>query len=213
MVRRMADELSFRVLFIVLYGLFLIPRGYYRFFKPRQEKEEEETDRVAFGRTQAIMSIIILGGLISSILYILGLPWMDWFQILQYPIWLRFAGALLVLIVIPVLAWIHRELDRQYSAVLEIKSGHQLITTGPYERVRHPMYTVLILFFFGLSLVSANLIVILFALLLMLGFPFWVRVEEEKMIEVFGEEYIEYMKRTGRFFPLIRRSKDSLTGS
>jgi len=63
------------------------------------------------------------------------------------------------------------------------------------------MYTVLILFFFGLSLVSANLIVILFAVLLMLAFPFWVRIEEEKMIEVFGEEYLEYMKRTGRFFP------------
>ncbi|MFW9911203.1 MAG: methyltransferase [Candidatus Thorarchaeota archaeon] len=202
----MADELIFRALFVVLYGFFLIPRGYYRFVKPRQAKEEEETDRAAVGRIQAIMTVIILGGLISSILYILGLPWMDWFQILQYPIWLRFVGALLVLITIPLLAWIHRELDRQYSAVLEIKSDHQLITTGPYERVRHPMYTVLILFFFGLSLVSANLIVILFALLLMLGFPFWVRIEEEKMIEVFGEEYIEYMKRTGRFFPSIRRA-------
>ena len=198
----MADELVFRVLFVVLYGLFLIPRGYYRFVKPRQEKEEPaETDRASVGRIQIVLTLIILGGLISSILYMLGLPWMDWFQILQYPIWLRIAGAVLVLIMIPLLAWIHRELDRQYSAVLEIKSDHQLITTGPYEKVRHPMYTVLILFFFGLSLVSANLIVIVFAVLLMLAFPFWVRVEEEKMIETFGEEYIEYMKRTGRFFP------------
>ena len=198
----MADELSFRVLFIVLYGFFLIPRGYYRFVKPRQEKEKAgETDRAAVGKIQAVLTLVILGGLIASILYVLGLPFMDWFQILQYPIWLRVAGTLLVLITIPLIAWIHRELDRQYSAVLEIQSDHQLITTGPYERVRHPMYTVLILFFFGLSLVSANLIVILFAVLLMLAFPFWVGIEEEKMIEVFGEEYLEYMKRTGRFFP------------
>ncbi|MFX0054130.1 MAG: methyltransferase [Candidatus Hermodarchaeota archaeon] len=203
----MADELVFRVLFVVLYGLFLIPRGYYRFVKPRQEKEEPaETDRASVGRIQIVLTLIILGGLISSILYILGLPWMDWFQILQYPILLRVAGAILVLIMIPLLAWIHRELDRQYSAVLEIKSDHRLITTGPYERVRHPMYTVLILFFFGMSLVSANLIVIVFAVLLMLAFPFWIRVEEEKMIETFGEEYIEYMKRTGRFFPRIGKA-------
>ncbi|MFX1270361.1 MAG: methyltransferase [Promethearchaeota archaeon] len=203
----MADELVFRVLFVVLYGLFLIPRGYYRFVKPRQEKEEPaETDRASVGRIQIVLTLIILGGLISSILYILGLPWMDWFQILQYPILLRMAGAILVLIMIPLLAWIHRELDRQYSAVLEIKSDHRLITTGPYERVRHPMYTVLILFFFGMSLVSANLIVIVFAVLLMLAFPFWIRVEEEKMIETFGEEYIEYMKRTGRFFPRIGKA-------
>ncbi len=205
----MADELSIRVLFIVLYGLFLIPRGYYRFVKPRHEKEKTgETDRATVGKIQAVLTLIILGGLISSILYVLGLPLMDWFQMLQYPIWLRVAGALLVLIMIPLLAWIHRELDRQYSAVLKIKSDHQLITTGPYERVRHPMYTVLILFFFGLSLVSANLIVILFAVLLMLAFPFWVRIEEEKMIEVFGEEYIEYMKRTGRFFPPVQQKKN-----
>ncbi len=203
----MADELSFRVLFVILYVIFIIPRGYYRFVKPRREKEETgETDRASVGRIQAVLTLIILGGLISSVLYILGLPLMDWFQIPQYPFLLRFAGVLLVLITIPLIAWIHRELDRQYSAVLEIQSDHQLITTGPYERVRHPMYTVLILFFFGLSLVSANLIVIVFAVLLMVAFPFWVRIEEEKMIEVFGEEYIEYVKRTGRFFPSISRT-------
>jgi protein-S-isoprenylcysteine O-methyltransferase Ste14 len=69
------------------------------------------------------------------------------------------------------------------------------------------MYTVLMLFTLGLSLVTANLILILFAVLLLLGFPFWVRIEEEKMIETFGEEYIKYMKRTGRFFPPIRSNE------
>jgi protein-S-isoprenylcysteine O-methyltransferase Ste14 len=64
------------------------------------------------------------------------------------------------------------------------------------------------LFSLGLSLVTANLILILFAVLLILAFPFWVRIEEEKMIETFGDEYIEYMQRTGRFFPPISRSKD-----
>jgi protein-S-isoprenylcysteine O-methyltransferase Ste14 len=204
-VSGMADELSFRILFIVLYVLFIIPRGYYRFVKPRQAESEEETERAPFGKVQAFLTLVILGFLVSSVLYLLGLPWMDWFQILQYPIWLRFAGTFLALVVTPLLAWIHRELDRQYSAVLEIKRDHQLITTGPYEKVRHPMYTVLTLFSIGLSLVTANMLVILFSVLLMIGFPFWVRVEEEKMIETFGDEYIEYMKRTGRFFPPIRQ--------
>ncbi|MHA1924424.1 MAG: methyltransferase [Candidatus Thorarchaeota archaeon] len=205
----MADELSFRVLFIVLYVLFIIPRGYYRFVKPRREKEEtEDAERAPFGITYAAMTIIILGFLISSILYLLGLPLMDWFQILQYPVLLRFAGTVLALVVTPLLALIHRELDRQYSAVLEIKSDHQLITTGPYEKVRHPMYTVLALFSLGLSIVTANMLVIIFAVLLMMGFPFWAQIEEKKMIETFGDEYIEYMKRTGRFFPPITPTKD-----
>ncbi|MHA2141623.1 MAG: methyltransferase [Candidatus Thorarchaeota archaeon] len=205
----MADELSFRVLFILLYVLFIIPRGYYRFVKPRQKAEDtEESDRAPFGKTQAVLSFVILGFLVLSIIYLVGLPWIDWFQVLQYPLWLRLTGTLLAIIMTPLLAWIHRELDRQYSAVLEIKSDHQLITTGPYEKVRHPMYTVLALFSLGLSMVTANLLIILFAALLILGFPFWVRIEEAKMIETFGEEYIEYMKRTGRFFPPISPAKD-----
>ncbi|MFX0107130.1 MAG: methyltransferase [Candidatus Hodarchaeota archaeon] len=205
----MADELSFRVLFVVLYILFLFPRGYYRFVKPRPEDSEgsEIADRTTHGGIAAALSIIILGFLVSSVLYLVGLSWMDWFQVPQYPIWLRLAGVFLVLIVIPLLTWIHRELGKQYSAVLEIKQDHQLITTGPYKRVRHPMYTVLILFSFGMSLVTANALIIIFSVLLMLVFPFWVRIEEKKMIETFGDEYIEYMKRTGRFFPSISRTE------
>jgi protein-S-isoprenylcysteine O-methyltransferase Ste14 len=203
----MADELSFRVLFIVLYAIFIVPRGYYRFVKPKKEKGEdiEEPERRPFGKIQAILTIIILLSLVSMILYAIGLPWMDVFQVAQYPVSLRLIGTIIALVMTPLLAWIHRELDRQYSALPEIQADHQLITTGPYEKVRHPMYTVLILFTLGMSLVTANLLVILFALLLALAFPFWVREEEQMMIETFGEEYVEYMKRTGRFFPTLRR--------
>ncbi|MHA2285959.1 MAG: methyltransferase [Candidatus Thorarchaeota archaeon] len=207
----MADELTFRVLFIVLYALFFIPRGYYRFVKPRQEKETSEAVRLGFGKTQAALSIIILGYLVTSILYLLSQPWMDWSQIPQYPIWLRLGGTIIVLVMIPLLTWIHRELDRQYSAVPEIKTDHQLITTGPYEKVRHPMYTVFCLLSLGMSLVTANMLVILFAVLLTVAFPWWVRVEEQMMIETFGDEYIEYMDRTGRFFPKLSASERKLS--
>ena len=204
----MADELSFRVLFIALYVVFIIPRIYYRFVKPRQEGEAAEVEeRASLGMIQAFLTFVILAFLVSSIIYLLGLPWIDWFQIIEYPIWLRLTGTILALLMTPLLTWIHRELDRQYSAVLEIKKDHQLITTGPYEKVRHPMYTVLSLFSLGMSLVTANLLVILFAILLMAGFPFWVRIEEKKMIETFGDEYIQYMNRTGRFFPPLRRKQ------
>ncbi|MHA2065890.1 MAG: isoprenylcysteine carboxylmethyltransferase family protein, partial [Candidatus Thorarchaeota archaeon] len=168
--------------------------GYYRFVKPRQEEDAEVAERAAFGKVQAALTFVILGFLISSVLYLIGLPWMDWFQIPQYPFWLRMSGSLLVLVAIPLLTWVHRELDRQYSAILEIKKNHKLITTGPYEKVRHPMYTVLAMFSVGMALVTANLLIILFGVLLMMGFPFWA--------------HIEYMKRTGRFFPPIKPSKD-----
>ncbi|UCH03610.1 MAG: isoprenylcysteine carboxylmethyltransferase family protein [Candidatus Thorarchaeota archaeon] len=205
----MADELVFRVWFIALYVLFVIPRVYYRFVRPRRDDVDAEVaEREAFGVVQAAMTIVILGFLVSSVLYLIGLPWMDWFQIAQYSVWLRSVGAVIALIMPLLLAWIHRELDRQYSAILEIKKDHRLITTGPYEKVRHPMYTVLTLFSLGISMVTGNALIILFAVLLMIGFPFWVRIEEEKMIETFGDEYIEYMKRTGRFLPRLSKPQE-----
>ncbi|MFX0045429.1 MAG: methyltransferase [Candidatus Hermodarchaeota archaeon] len=205
----MADELSFRVLFIGIYVLFIIPRVYYRFVKPRRDDADAEVaEREAFGVVQAAMTFVILGFLVASVLYIIGLSWMDWFQVAQYPVWLRLVGSVIALAMPPLLAWIHRELDRQYSAVLEIKKDHHLITTGPYEKVRHPMYTVLTLFSAGISLVTANALIIMFAVLLAIGFHFWVRIEEEKMVETFGEEYVEYMKQTGRFFPRLTKTTE-----
>ncbi|MHA2360883.1 MAG: methyltransferase family protein, partial [Candidatus Thorarchaeota archaeon] len=62
-----------------------------------------------------------------------------------------------------------------------------------------------------MSLVTANMLVILFAVLLTVAFPWWIRVEEQMMIETFGDEYIEYMDRTGRFFPKLSASERKLS--
>jgi protein-S-isoprenylcysteine O-methyltransferase Ste14 len=67
------------------------------------------------------------------------------------------------------------------------------------------MYTVLNAFSFGISLLTANFLIIGFAILLMMTFPFLVRKEEQMLLETFGDEYQEYMKRTGGFFPQIRK--------
>ena len=135
----------------------------------------------------------------------LNLSWFAWFQIPTYPEYVRWVGVVLALVNIPLLGWIHQTLDRQYSPCLQIKESHSLITTGPYARVRHPMYTVLIAFSFGISLLTANFLIIGFAILLMIPFPFVARKEEQMMIETFGDEYSEYMKRTGRFLPRMRK--------
>jgi protein-S-isoprenylcysteine O-methyltransferase Ste14 len=142
----------------------------------------------------------------SVLLYVLGLLWFAWTQIVDYPEVVRWVGVLLALAAIPALAWVHRALGRQYSPCLQIKQSHSLITDGPYARVRHPMYTVLSTFSLGMSLVTANLLTICFAILVIIPFPFVARKEEHMMLEEFGDEYREYMKRSGRFFP--KRSKN-----
>ena len=86
--------------------------------------------------------------------------------------------------------------------LLKLGEEHSLITTGPYSRVRHPMYTYFYIMTSSTALISANLIVAAF------GITAWtllylVRVgdEEAMMLEQFGEEYKQYMERTGRLLP------------
>ncbi len=200
----MADDIFYRALFIGLYALFFTVRGYYRFVKPRREEPDTEESEVRrnLGLGGALIIIGILGSFGSYIPYLIGFPLMDLFQYDLYPVVLRWSGVVLVLIVIPLLAWIHRTLDRQYSAQLEIKSKHRLITEGPYTRVRHPMYTVLGLFSLGMALVTANTLIIIFAFIILVAFPFVAKQEEQMLTDAFGEKYLEYMKRTRRFFPV-----------
>jgi protein-S-isoprenylcysteine O-methyltransferase Ste14 len=201
----LVDEMVYRILYVALYAFFFSVRGYYRFLKPRRAEPDSVDERRPFGKAEIVMSFAILGYFASIILYMLNQPWFAWSQIPNYPEFVRWIGILLALASIPFLWWIHKTLDRQYSACLQIKESHLMITDGPYASVRHPMYTVLNAFSFGVSLLTANIVVISFAILIIIPFPFVARKEEQMLLETFGNDYAEYMTRTGRFLPRIRK--------
>ncbi len=117
------------------------------------------------------------------------------------PIWLRWVGAGLGFASLPLLAWTHQTLGRAWSTNLELQEQHELITSGPYCWVRHPMYTTVLAFFVGGALVTANGVIMVPA-----GAAVWVILgrlgdEEAMMIAQFGDEYRAYMARTGGLLP------------
>jgi len=86
---------------------------------------------------------------------------------------------------------------------LKPKNEQKLVTSGPYSRVRHPLYSVHNLFNLGMVLLTANIPLIIFAII---GVPLtYMRMKDEErmMIEEFGSEYEEYRDRTGRIFPKL----------
>ena len=95
----------------------------------------------------------------------------------------------------------HRDLDRQWSPKLELIKKHQLVTTGVYASVRHPMYTSIFLFGLGQILLVGNwlvgpgYLVGFFVLYLMR-----IKNEEALLLDAFGEKYADYMKTTNRLF-------------
>lgn len=78
--------------------------------------------------------------------------------------------------------------------------GSKLIENGVYKFVRHPIYTGLILAFFGYAIISDSGYKLLISTVLFLLFYFKTRYEEDMLIEKFPA-YLEYKNRTGRFFP------------
>ena len=190
----------FRILLISIYAVFAGVRVYYR--KQTLGRTSEKEYSLITKATLALM-IAILGYFVSLGLWILVPQITLVFQI-ALPVLIRWFSVGLAVLGIALTVWIHRALGRQYSAKWEIQEQHQLITGGPYSRVRHPMYTTLNLFSVSVSLISANLLLILFAVFVAIPFYWIARGEEEILIDQFGNEYIEYMKHTGRFFPRIR---------
>ena len=95
----------------------------------------------------------------------------------------------------------HREHRRAHAKVEEIKS---LVTTGIYSKIRHPGYLGVMLAYFGISICFKNIpaLAIAFALTIL---HVLTAIEEEKLLlQKFGKEYEEYMKKVRwRFIPGI----------
>ncbi len=75
------------------------------------------------------------------------------------------------------------------------------MTTGPYARIRHPLYSSLFGIGVAFALVTANWLFVLLAVLVIVGLIARVPREEKMMLDEFGDSYRDYMLRTGRFFP------------
>ena len=96
----------------------------------------------------------------------------------------------------------HADLGANWSLTLEVLEKHRLVTQGVYRRVRHPMYTALLLYSVGQALVLPNYVaglssVVAMALLVALR----IGPEERMMLEEFGKDYREYMALTKRLVP------------
>ena len=96
----------------------------------------------------------------------------------------------------------HADLGANWSITLEVRERHRLITQGIYRRIRHPMYSALVLYGAAHALVIPNWVagpsnLVAFAVL----FALRIRAEERMMLERFGDEYTAYMTRTKRLIP------------
>lgn len=121
---------------------------------------------------------------------------------LELPGALRSLGLALGVVGIALSLWAIVTLGRHYDLVLEVHRDHELVRSGPYSLVRHPVYTGLALHFAGVCLATGNLLLI--AGTVLVSFPAFylrARAEERLLRDRFGAEYVAYARRVPMFVP------------
>jgi protein-S-isoprenylcysteine O-methyltransferase Ste14 len=200
----MTSENIYRIAFSVLLFALLVMRVYYMVrvrrsgerLMPDDEAAQREGGRVAV-ILRSVLFFILLAFLV---MYFLGAPWVGAF-LFPLPGWLRWAGFALGVIAVIFWTWTQIHLDTQWSAQLQLKKDHHLVTTGPYACVRHPLYLSMFGWAASVSLLTANWFFVAVCVLSIAGIVVRVPKEEQMMLDAFGDEYKTYMQRTGRFFP------------
>ncbi len=100
--------------------------------------------------------------------------------------------------------WSILYLGRLFTVDVAIANQHKLIDSGPYLFIRHPSYTGALLAFVGFGLCLGNWLSTLSVTLPILAAFMWrIRVEEQVLLEAFGDEYRAYMHHTKRLIPFV----------
>ena len=91
---------------------------------------------------------------------------------------------------------------RSFHATANVTKG-QLVTTGPYHFLRHPIYEALIYFFWACLIPFPIMKTILAVLLITVGLLIRIFLEEKSLIEKYNQQYLDYSKHAKRIIPFI----------
>ena len=100
-------------------------------------------------------------------------------------------------------AWARRLLGANWSGSVAIMERHELIQSGPYSRIRHPIYTGMLLAFAGSAIALGQWRGVLAVVLVAVALWRKLRIEEAWLLREFGEAYADYRRRTSALVPVL----------
>jgi protein-S-isoprenylcysteine O-methyltransferase Ste14 len=192
-------------IFRILAALILFTGvGISSYFRRKADQESgEKISRSVDG--SAMMTMIRIGGLalwLSPLVYLINPHWMAWSKI-GLPEWVRWLGVAIGILCVLGIYWLFSSIGSGITPTSATRKQHTLVTSGPYRWVRHPLYTVGASMFIAFGMVADNWFIAGLGVLTFILMAVRTPKEEANLIEKFGDEYREYMKRTGRFFPKL----------
>ncbi len=157
-----------------------------------------------------VRGLIVVRAALGLVFYSTLMAWLFWPQAvggayLAVPTAMRWLAVVLLLPTLAFFAWSFRTLGTSYRGGVGLHDEHELVTTGPYRRIRHPIYAAFIGIMLLVLPLTANWLLGLSGLILVLSVAA-VRIprEERLLHERFGPRWERYRERAGRLLPRLR---------
>jgi protein-S-isoprenylcysteine O-methyltransferase Ste14 len=197
----MSTETLIRMISLALIlGAFTVS-GYYRRGADKADRpvDYRAENRWLF-RLRSAGALVFYLGLLSYLIYP---PILAWAAIPAWPLALRWFGISMMALMLPMLVWMFRSLGDNITPTVKTRKEHQLVESGPYRFIRHPLYTFGFVFFLGAAFTAGNWLLFVSSAIAISALFARTPQEEELLVERFGKQYEDYMQRTGRYLPKL----------
>ena len=195
------NETVFRILAAII---LFTGAGISIYYRRKADRESgEKVSRIVDGKP--MMYVIKIFGLLlwfSPWVYLINPQWMAWSKI-GLPDMLRWLGVIYGILTVLGIYWLFSSIGSGITPTSATRTQHTLVTSGPYRWVRHPLYTAGTSLFIAFGLMADNWFIATLGILAFIAMAIRTPKEESNLIAKFGDEYRQYMKRTGRFFPKL----------
>jgi protein-S-isoprenylcysteine O-methyltransferase Ste14 len=182
-----------------LWAGFLIVWTLWAIWTKPTERRESAGSRLSY-------TVLVLAGFYLLFARRVWLSWLTWpilppaGWVTAFAVGMTSAGLLFAI-------WARVHLGGNWSGTVTMKVGHELIRSGPYRWVRHPIYSGIFLAVLGMSVERRQLRSIVALALIYAGFFRKIRKEEQFMNTLFGAGYSEYRRTTGALIPRLTLGK------
>lgn len=184
---------AFPILTLLLWIIFIFYWGIISYLKNKK----------AMDKQNELSGLIKLVGMIA----IIYLPWLlwrwVWIKILPNTFLTGILGTLICVIGLSFAAWARIYLGKNWSGNVVIQKNHELIQTGSYSIVRHPIYAGDIFALLGSAITLGGLWGFYMSLIIAFTLLFKAKKEEKLLLQQFPNEYPEYKKRVKTLIPFI----------
>jgi protein-S-isoprenylcysteine O-methyltransferase Ste14 len=177
---------------------FVVPiAAFYRIRSRTRERLDRTQEGLFLLIGIRLAGLVTIGSLIAFLIDPASMAW----SAVAIPLWARWLGVGVAALATSLWLFTFHHLGRNLTDTVVTRKEHSLVTHGPYAYVRHPFYVAVALLVVANGLTTANWFILASGLTLFSLLVIRTSIEEAKLIERFGQQYRDYMQKTGRFFP------------